>query len=655
MKKVTIGGERIGSGNKMQVDLHGYERSTHNKSKVVRTSMSCGTLVPIYTEVALPADTWDIGIRLDMQTQQTLGALFGGYKVQIEVVTAPWRLYVADLHNNRLKIGLDMAAVKLPIMQFEAKELPEDLTQIDNSQVNQSSVIAYQGIRGIGNPRATTDPVRTFNALAIIALWDYYKNYHANKQEEIGAVIHTTIDINETVDAINLDAGTFTGVLPEAPTTIPPVTLNSSSNIIYIGYTGTAPNPDDIMIQLDNGTKYSMSTLGVLISDNGTLQTYGYANLGPIAVINWSYRTATDGGQLSPQVETFPLENIDKLRDEILYKAGLNTAFNLTTTSIAENLTPYKWLFEEQAGIPNITSTQEGLPVKAYLSDMFNNWLNTEWIDGAGGITEVTAIDVSGGTLEIDQLNIAQKVWRMLNRIAVSDGSYRSYIETVYDTEFYMQATTPIYHGGMIQDLVFQEVVSTAATEGKPLGELAGRGTLTRDKKGGYVSFRTNEHSMVMILMSITPKIDYSQGNKWFTHLLTMDDPHKPQLDGIGFQELITEQMHWAETDYDGTKWVQKSAGKQPAWLNYMTDINDTYGTFASQNDQMYMTLNRRYELETYNTDQLRIKDLTTYIDPVKYNHIFADTRLDAMNFMAQIGLDIEVRRKMSGKIMPNL
>ena len=106
------------------------------------------------------------------------------------------------------------------------------------------------------------------------------------------------------------------------------------------------------------------------------------------------------------------------------------------------------------------------------------------------------------------------------------------------------------------------------------------------------------------------------------------------------------------DTKWDGTKWVQKSAGKQPAWLNYMTNINKTYGNFAIPDNEMFMTLNRRYEWDTENET---IKDLTTYIDPTKFNFIFAETALDAQNFWTQIGVNITARRKMSAKIMPNL
>ena len=86
-------------------------------------------------------------------------------------------------------------------------------------------------------------------------------------------------------------------------------------------------------------------------------------------------------------------------------------------------------------------------------------------------------------------------------------------------------------------------------------------------------------------------------------NLQTLEDLHKPALDEIGFQDLITEQMAWWDTMWDETanKWVQKSAGKQPAWMNYMTAVNRTYGNFAIEDNEMFMTLNRKYEFDKDN------------------------------------------------------
>jgi hypothetical protein len=82
-----------------------------------------------------------------------------------------------------------------------------------------------------------------------------------------------------------------------------------------------------------------------------------------------------------------------------------------------------------------------------------------------------------------------------------------------------------------------------------------------------------------------------------------------------------------------------------------MTNVNQVRGTFADVDDCMFMTLNRRYEYDINGG----IKDLTTYIDPAKFNHVFADARLDAQNFWTQIAVNINARRKMSARLMPNL
>ena len=85
-----------------------------------------------------------------------------------------------------------------------------------------------------------------------------------------------------------------------------------------------------------------------------------------------------------------------------------------------------------------------------------------------------------------------------------------------------------------------------------------------------------------------------------------------------------------------------------------MTAVNQVRGNFAIQNNEMFMVLNRSYD-HTNNGYNVKMSDCTTYIDPTKFNHLFAQTSLDSQNFWAQIALDITARRKMSAKVMPNL
>ena len=651
--KKTLGGDRIGSGSKMKVELHGYERSTFDLSYIWRSTMAAGTLVPFMCEVALPGDTFDIDLNADIKTHPTLGPLFGSYKVQLDTYQAPIRLYNALLHNNALNIGRKMSQVKLPQMELTARPVPAGTTDVDNSQINPSSLLSYLGIRGVGIT-FDEETTRRFNATAVLAYWEIYKNYYANKQEEIGAVVHTPSEaLVESVLTVGGNAD-----IPEYP-----VVGNSplqAGNEVYITYTiNNRFKPYQIVL---NTLEYGPLNLAQLISSFNFNDSTGAASglinnpaYGTFTVLNWRYKNNADLYDGLPQVSTFNLVNIDTMRNTILGYQSTTEPYIINNL----NLAPYSWLLGEGAGnTPNVLSTQEGLALKTYQSDLFNNWLSTEWIDGDQGVNQITAISTAGGSFTLDTLNLSKKVYDMLNRIAVSGGTYDDWLDAVYDHPRHWMAESPIYHGGLIKELVFQEVVSNnspsadSTTSGDPLGTLAGKGIMAKKHKGGHVVIKVDEPSYIIGLISLTPRVDYSQGNKWDVHLKTMDDFHKPALDEIGFQDLQIEQMAWWDTYYDSVSevWRTRSAGKQPAWINYMTNVNVVRGNFAIESNEMFMTLNRRYEW-----DGTGLKDLTTYIDPAKFNFIFAETARDAQNFWAQISVDIKARRKMSSKIMPNL
>ena len=115
-------------------------------------------------------------------------------------------------------------------------------------------------------------------------------------------------------------------------------------------------------------------------------------------------------------------------------------------------------------GLFSIQSKQEGLLIKTYQSDLFNNWVSTEWIDGDNGVNQITAIDTSSGSFNIDTLNMSKKVYNMLNRIMLSGGSYDDWIETVYMGKKIRAVENPVYVGGLIKELAFQEVISNTQT-----------------------------------------------------------------------------------------------------------------------------------------------------------------------------------------------
>ena len=166
--KKSIGKNTIGGGSKMTVDLHTYNRSTHNLSYAWRSSMGVGTLVPCMKLVGLPGDTFDIIIDTKVNTHPTVGPLFGSYKMQVDIFTAPFRLYNAMLHNNALNVGMDMSKVKLPAIKIK---LTKDDNAIDSTHLtfSSSSILAYLGIRGFENVSTERETIIP-NAVPLLAI-----------------------------------------------------------------------------------------------------------------------------------------------------------------------------------------------------------------------------------------------------------------------------------------------------------------------------------------------------------------------------------------------------------------------------------------------------------------------------------------------------
>lgn len=183
--KVSIGKNTLGGGEKMTTRLNNYNRSTHDNSFVMRTSMAPGVLVPTMTELLLPGDTYPIQTRCHTLTHPTIGPLFGSFKQQNDFFFCPIRLYNAMLHNNALNVGLDMKKVKFPVVEVDASDwdLNKKLKGSNDTllrQVHPSSLLSYLGYKSLNKETGTS---WRWNVTKPLMYYDIFKNYYANKQE----------------------------------------------------------------------------------------------------------------------------------------------------------------------------------------------------------------------------------------------------------------------------------------------------------------------------------------------------------------------------------------------------------------------------------------------------------------------------------------
>ena len=654
----TLGKNTLGDNNKMKVAMREYDMSTHDISTVFRSSLGVGMLVPFCKILCQKGDIIDINLINKTLSQPTLGPLFGSFKLQHFMFFGGFRLYNSWLHNNRTGIGMKMSDIKLPMMFANTKGTPTDA----KTDISTSALYKYLGWSKSRRTGANATQGVLKNGVPLLMYLDIFKNFFANTQEDkfymLKGAGEVTLDIQDTYQDEN--NGNYT-IGKDTNSVHITTSTNIHTDITNVNYNDFWNSIKVTIMESDGGLYYK--TLAQLTSNASTdTITLDNVSANPYATILQFFTTKETANFIKTELGQYDLKVLDQIRDVILHYKG-----NQTITMVGANFgEANNGSAELTTFINNIIDSQAnrlgGMLLKTYDSDIFNNWIKTDWIDGAGGITEITSIDITAndGKLTMDALNLQQKVYNMLNRIAVAGGTYRDWLETVYTAGKYLdRPETPVFIGGMTQYIEFDEVISKSATEtaygSQPLGDIASIGRGGKPVNNGHIHYQCEEPGYIMGLMAITPMIDYSQGNDFDLNLQTIDDIHKPALDGIGYQDLIQEQMVGETSAYENGSSINNikhlAANKTVAWIDYMTNYNRTYGDFAAGEALDFMVLNRRYEVGSNNT----IEDLTTYIDPQKYIEIFADTSIDSQNFWVQTVVQATRRGNYSAKQIPFL
>ena len=651
----TLGKNTLGDNNKMKVAMRDYDMSTHDISTVFRSSIGVGMLVPFCKILCQKGDIIDLDLINKTLSQPTLGPLFGSFKLQHFMFFGGFRLYNSWLHNNRTGIGMKMSDIKLPMMIANTT----GSTTEAHTNISPSALYKYLGwskSRRTGS-EATGGVFK--NGVPLLLYLDIFKNYFANTQENnfymlkgAGSVTLLISDSYQSSDDGYYKIGTDQQSVHFTKTTTIETSITTNDYQRFW---------DSITVTVMSSEEgFQITDLGKLTTNALTKKiTLNAIPVNQYATILQFQTTKATASFVKTELGQYNLQVLDQIRDVILHTKG-NVTLKLIEQSLGESAGGSADLGTFIKDLKNSQSNKlGGMLLKTYDSDIFNNWIKKEWIEGAGSITDRTTIDVSDGQLTMDMLNLQQKVYNMLNRIAVSGGTYKDWLETVYTAGKYLERPeTPVFIGGMTQYIEFDEVISKSATEtaygSQPLGDIAAIGRGGKPINNGHIHYQCEEPGYIMGLMAITPMIDYSQGNDFDLNLQTIDDIHKPALDGIGYQDLIQEQMVGETSVYNNGSGIDKlkhlSANKTLAWIDYMTNYNRTYGDFAVGEPLDFMVLNRRYDVQNN-----QIKDLTTYIDPQKYIEIFADTSIDSQNFWVQTVVNATRRGNYSAKQIPFL
>jgi len=233
-------------------------------------------------------------------------------------------------------------------------------------------------------------------------------------------------------------------------------------------------------------------------------------------------------------------------------------------------------------------------------------------------------VDVQAGATTIEKLRQAFRLQEFLER--TMRGGLR-YIEQILSHFGVRSSDARLqraeYLGGIVQNVVVSEVLSTAQSDNDPntatvpVGQMAGHGISLGG--GDRISFRAEEHGWIIGLVTIMPDTEYFQGvHRSFTRFSRLDYPW-PTFGNLGEQAILKQEL------YVGTDNPQDTFGYIPRYTEMKCmpsrcagEMRDTllywnlarkFDTDPSLNADFiqvdYETVNRIFAVNTANDDHI--------------------------------------------------
>lgn len=205
------------------------------------------------------------------------------------------------------------------------------------------------------------------------------------------------------------------------------------------------------------------------------------------------------------------------------------------------------------------------------------------------GFSALITTSVPGNGLDINTANIramfaSEKLWSITGRAkkryddqTLAHFGYNVPHDVKHEITRFGHDVVPIEIG---------EVIATGASENVPLGEIAGKGYA--GQRNHRHKFQAPCHGVVMMIMSIVPKINYYDYRSKYTVMRTRDDLYTPEYDHLGMQPLFGYEMGYSG-DY-----VNSVAGWQYRYEQWKRRFNKVSLAFSPRGSKGSWQLSRQ-------------------------------------------------------------
>lgn len=143
--------------------------------------------------------------------------------------------------------------------------------------------------------------------------------------------------------------------------------------------------------------------------------------------------------------------------------------------------------------------------------------------------------------INLNQLRtlMALTVWQERN--ARTNGSYNRMIRVHHRQDPHSEEHLPVYIGGSSQDIYFNQVIQTSASNETPLGTTASNGV--SQSRGFIGRFHSPDYGIVMILASVVPDNMYVQGVDKALLKSTFSDYYYPEFASLQPQAIQNQEI----------------------------------------------------------------------------------------------------------------
>lgn len=375
------------------------------------------------------------------------------------------------------------------------------------------------------------------------------------------------------------------------------------------------------------------------------------------------------GGQAFPFTR-HELKLLDNLFRELRFQ---DDGYNFDNTPNASSLPGMSWFKSNY--FRSVASSFGGLLPCTYQPDLLTNLLNVS--NTVKSYVRITTSGAEQNTFTIDTLRFQNKLQRLIDRLDVSGGRFSNWLRAVWGVRTRKDLDIPELIG-VTQKLIDPTELTTKSNsdaigdvDARFVGDLAGNFNKTDGHRGH--SFYASTPGRVMVIATLVPNVDYTQGLDYEVSKVDFADDYVPEFSQLGFQSVPLSRYSFLPSftgagvgpDFDPVIQadmldpLSTSVGKQVAWLEEMTDVNRNFGEFDWNGLYNYWVLNRRYSLLGQHSTSLSAVQfqpvVTQYINPLEYQYPFVMQTIADPNWFLQVGLRIKAVRPIGKRYMPNL